>query len=60
MAKMKKKKLKKAIARRTKAMQKEEKDRLEKSFYIAEHDEIHIVRLENWRTPIFRTAIKLF
>lgn len=36
------------------------RESLEKSFYITEHDEIHIVRLENWRTPIFRTAIKLF
>ncbi|WP_178389797.1 DUF3983 domain-containing protein [Bacillus cereus] len=32
LAKMKKKKLKKAIVRRTKAMQKEEKDRLEKAW----------------------------
>ncbi|CDN34759.1 DUF3983 domain-containing protein [Bacillus thuringiensis] len=32
MAKMKKKKLRKAIARRTKAVQKEEKDRLDKAW----------------------------
>ncbi|WP_144509022.1 DUF3983 domain-containing protein [Bacillus mycoides] len=32
MANIKKKKLKKAIARRTKAMQKEEKDRLDKAW----------------------------
>ncbi|MBT2578916.1 DUF3983 domain-containing protein [Bacillus sp. ISL-8] len=32
MAKMKKRKLKKAIARRTKTMQKEEKDRLDKAW----------------------------